>query len=223
MTGPAPSAPAAPTPPAGPTMGKLIQTLGGLGAVAGLIIVVAYTATLPRIEANKARVLAAAIEEVLGAPARYDTLYVSGDSLTRVRPAGVDPGSIETVYLGYRADSSVIGFAVTGGLPGFADIVRLIFGYDPRDSRILAMKVLEEKETPGLGNKIETDTLFVAEFRDAITPLKGVKRGEGTDASEIDMITGVTISSRTVIRVINQTLERLGPVLAAHLREGVPQ
>jgi hypothetical protein len=33
------------------------------------------------------------------------------------------------------------------------------------------------------------------------------------------MITGVTISSRTVIRVINQTLQRLGPALAATLPE----
>jgi hypothetical protein len=36
------------------------------------------------------------------------------------------------------------------------------------------------------------------------------------------MITGVTISSRTVIRVINQSLERLGPALAARLRERSP-
>lgn len=222
MTAPTQSVPAAPTPPAGPTAAKLIQTLGGLGAIAGLIIVVAYTATLPAIQANKARVLAAAIEEVLAAPARYDTLFVSGDSLSRTPPVGVDPGSIETVYLGYAADSSVIGFAVTGAAPGFADIIRVIFGYDPRGSRVLAMKVLEEKETPGLGDKIEKDSSFVAEFRDAIAPLRGVKQGEGNDSTEIDMITGVTISSRTLIRIINQTIERLGPVLAAHL-QGVPQ
>jgi len=215
--------PAAGTPPAGPTAAKLIQTLGGLGALAGLVIVVAYTATLPAIQANKARVLAAAIEEVLGAPARYDTLYVTPDSLSHTPPVGVDPGTIETVYLGYAADSSVIGFAITGALPGFADIIRVIFGYDPRTSRVLAMKVLEQKETPGLGDKIEKDSAFVAEFRDAIVPLRGVKQGEGDDSTEIDMITGVTISSRTLIRVINQTLERVGPLLAAHLQEGVPQ
>jgi electron transport complex protein RnfG len=222
MTGPAHGAPAAPTPPAGPTAAKLILTLGGLGALAGLVIVVAYTATLPAIEANKARVLAAAIEEVLGAPARYDTLYVSGDSLTRTRPVDVDPAALDVVYLGYRADSSVIGFAVTGAAPGFADVIRLIFGYDPRDSTVLAMKVLEQKETPGLGDKIEKDSAFVADFREALTPLNGVKESDGTDAAEIDMITGVTISSRTVIRVINQTLERVGPLLAAHL-QGVTQ
>jgi electron transport complex protein RnfG len=197
----------------------LIRTLGGLGVIAGLLIVVAYTATLPAITANKARVLAAAIDEVLGGPARYDTLYVTGDSLTRIPPAGVDLAAAEAVYLGYRADSSIIGFAVTGGLPGFSDVVRVIFGYDPREARVLAMKVLEQKETPGLGDRIEKDTAFVAEFRGAVAPLRGVKRGEGDDSTEIDMITGVTISSRTVIRVINQALERLGPALTAQLQE----
>jgi electron transport complex protein RnfG len=219
MTGPASPTPQAPAPSKGAPAVALIRTLGGLGVIAGLLIVVAYTATLPAITANKARVLAAAIDEVLSAPARYDTLYVVNDSLTRTPPAGVDPATLEAVYLGYRADSSIIGFVVTGGLPGFSDVVRLIFGYDPRGSRVLAMKILEEKETPGLGSKIETDSAFVAEFRNAITPLKGVKQASGTDSTEIDMITGVTISSRTVIRIINQTLERLGPALAAQLQE----
>ncbi|HET7038398.1 MAG TPA: FMN-binding protein [Gemmatimonadales bacterium] len=213
------SAPAPAAPSTGAPAIALIRTLGGLGVIAGLLIVVAYTATLPRITANKARVLAAAIDEVLGAPARYDTLYFVGDALTPTAPAGVDPATLEAVYLGYRADSSIIGFAVTGGLPGFSDVVRLIFGYDPRTSRVLAMKVLEQKETPGLGDKIEKDTSFVAEFRSAVAPLRGVKRGEGDDSTEIDMITGVTISSRTVIKVINTTLERVGPALAARLQE----
>jgi len=212
-------APAAPA-KTGSSARQLIQTLGGLGLVAGLIIVVAYSATLPRIEANRARVLAGAITEVLGSPARYDTLYVVGDSLT-ASPAG-DRSTLETVYLGYRADSTIIGFAVVGADPGFADVVRLIFGYDPRESRLLGMKVLEEKETPGLGDKIEKNKDFVAEFTGATAPLKGVKKGQSKSPNDVDMITGATISSRTVIRAINKTLERLGPALAAALQERSP-
>jgi hypothetical protein len=46
------------------------------------------------------------------------------------------------------------------------------------------------------------------------TPLTGVKpgRGEGV-AGEVDVITGATISSRTVVRAINEALERVGPAL----------
>jgi H+/Na+-translocating ferredoxin:NAD+ oxidoreductase subunit G len=199
---------------------QLIQTLGGLGLLAGLIIVVAYTATKPRIEANRARVLAAAIDEVLSAPARYDTLYFVGDSLSAAPDA--DRSALEAVYLGYRADGTIIGFAVVGGEPGFSDVIRLIFGYDPRTSRLLGMKVLEEKETPGLGSRIETDSSFAIGFAKAESPIRGVKKGQGKQPNDVDMITGATISSRAVIRAINKTLERLGPALAAKLREQSP-
>lgn len=220
--GHAPAAPPAASPGSGSTARKLIQTLGGLGLFAGLIIVVAYAVTLPRIQANKARVLAAAIGEVLGAPARYDTLYVVQDTLSATLPAGADPATAEAVYLGYRADSSVIGFAVVGEDPGFSDVVRLIFGYDPRTAKLLGMKVLEEKETPGLGDRIEKDTSFTHGFADAVAPIKGVKKGQGKQPNDIDMITGATISSRTVIRAINKTLDRLRPALAARLQEAAP-
>jgi electron transport complex protein RnfG len=213
-------APPAATPKPGASARRLIQTLGGLGLIAGLIIVVAYTATKPRIDANRARVLAAAITEVLGAPARYDTLYVVGDSLT-TSPVG-DRSTLEAVYLGYRADGTIIGFAVAGEDPGFSDVVRLIFGYDPRSSKLLGMKVLEEKETPGLGSRIETDSAFGAGFNGVTAPLKGVKQGQSKSPNDLDMITGATISSRTVIRAINKTLQRLGPALAATLQERSP-
>ena len=207
-------------PGGGSSAARLIGTLGGVGALAGLLIVVAYYATRPRIEAHKAKVLTAAIEEVLGDPVRYDTLYLSGDSLSRSAPAGVLPGSQEAVFLGFRADSSVIGFAVVGEEPGFSDVVRLIFGYDPRNDRLLGMKILEEKETPGLGERIESDTGFAAGFAGVHTPLTGVKKGRAKDSTGVDMITGATISSRTVIRAINKALERIGPAMAARLPRG---
>ena len=34
---------------------------------------------------------------------------------------------------------------------------------------VIGMKVLESKETPGLGDKIEKDSAFVAEFRGSCT------------------------------------------------------
>jgi electron transport complex protein RnfG len=93
----------------------------------------------------------------------------------------------------------------------------LIFGYDVRTETLLGMKVLESKETPGLGDKIEKDMEFVGQFDGAGVPLVGVKARRGTgDANEIDMITGVTISSRAIVRIINNSLERLGPMIEAY-------
>jgi electron transport complex protein RnfG len=85
------------------------------------------------------------------------------------------------------------------------------------------MQVLENKETPGLGDKIEKDASFVAEFDGAKAPLVGVKAGAGVgEPEEVDMITGATISSRAVIEIINHRLERLDPLLRTYVAEEAP-
>ena len=54
------------------------------------------------------------------------------------------------------------------------------------------------------------------------TPLEGVKVGRATGAAnEIDMITGATISSRTVIAIINNRLEQLRPILETYAEEAL--
>jgi Na+-translocating ferredoxin:NAD+ oxidoreductase subunit G len=215
----------APNVPAGPparplaSAQRLIGTLGGFGALAGLLIVAAFATTQPRIRANKAAALAAAINEVLAAPDRYDTLYVTEDSVSRRLPAGANAETAEAVYLGWR-NGTRAGFAIVANGPGFQDNIRLIFGYDPATSRLLGMKVLESKETPGLGDRIYKDAEFVAQFTRVQAPLEGVKEGQGEgQPTELVMITGATISSRALIRAINAALERVGPRLAAYREE----
>ncbi len=196
---------------------RLLATLALAGAGAGFLIVFVWSWTQPIIQAYKAEQLRLAVQEVLGGPDHFDTLYVYQDALVQELPAGVDGATLEQIFLGYTEDGQRIGFAVAHGEPGFQDIVRVIFGYDRAEQAVLGMKVLESKETPGLGDKIEKDTSFVNQFNGAAVPLLGVKPREATgDPHEIDMITGATISSRVVIRIINNTIERLGPLMDAY-------
>ena len=209
-------------PPAEPeaSSSRLLLTLSTAGALAGLLIVIVYQATLPTIQAYKAMKLQEAVSEVLGAPERWDTLYVVEDRLVEEPPAGTDEASLDTIFRGYREDGTPVGYAISGAEPGFQDIIELIFGYDPRTKTVLGMKVLTSKETPGLGDKIEKDPSFAGAFVGAETPLEGVKTGRATGAAnEIDMITGATISSRTVIGIINNRLDRLGPILQTYAEE----
>jgi electron transport complex protein RnfG len=202
---------------------RLLATLGVAGAVAGLLVMLVQGWAEPRIESHRAAVLQAAIMNVLGEPARYDTLYVSDAGLTQGPAAGTDTRTADRVYLGYDAAGRPVGYAITAAEPGFQDVIRLIFGYEPASGNVLGMQVLENKETPGLGDKIEKDASFVAEFEGARAPLAGVKAGAGAGGpGEVDMITGATISSRAVIGIINRRLERLDPLLRTYVAEETP-
>lgn len=195
---------------------RLTTTLAVAGALAGLAIVLVHQWAEPKIQAHRAEVLQEAIREVLADPARYDTLYVVDAGLTERLPAGVRAEDLEQVYVGFDESGARTGFAIPGAEPGFQDVIRLIFGYDAAADEVLGMRVLENKETPGLGDKIVKDSTFVGGFDGAAAPLSGVKSGAGTGAAdEVDLITGATISSRTVIDIINHRIEALDPLLEA--------
>jgi electron transport complex protein RnfG len=116
-----------------------------------------------------------------------------------------------------------VGVAAAAGEPGFQDVIRLIFGFDPGSGDVLGMKVLESKETPGLGDKIVKDSVFVAGFEEVAAPLVGVKAGQGTGGEdEVHMITGATISSQAVIDIINHRVAALEAPLRRLWESGLP-
>jgi electron transport complex protein RnfG len=80
--------------------------------------------------------------------------------------------------------------------------------------------VLDQKETPGLGDKIERDSAFGGQFAGRVAPLRGVKDRAGKPPSEVQTITGATISSRAVIRIINNAVARWRPLIDAWDRGG---
>lgn len=187
---------------------KLLATLGIAGMLAGLLIVSAFEMTLPAIEANRAARLEAAIFEVLPEAKTFTPLYLHEEELVAEVPAGVDVKKLPKVFEGRTEDGSPAGYAIPSDSPGFMDKVGLIFGYEPSSGEVLGMKVLESKETPGLGDKVEKQTSFIEGFRGVVAPLVGVKSGTSENPGEVDVITGATISSRTVIKAINTGVER---------------
>jgi electron transport complex protein RnfG len=135
-------------------------------------------------------------------------------ALVTAPPAGQDTMKLERVWAGHDANGRLIGYALMAGEPGFQDVIRIMFGYDLAADRVLGMRVLESKETPGLGDLIEKDSAWVAQFDAAGVPLIQTKPGSGTgDPREVETITGATISSRAVIGIINRRIEQVRPLL----------
>ena len=194
---------------------RLVATLAVAGTLAGLLIVLVNQHTKPIIDKYKAEQLKKAVYEVLPGVERYNTYYLVDDALSFTLPEGAKESEYKRLYVGYDNSSQIRGVAISRGESGFQDVVQIIFGFDPATGKLSGMKVLDSKETPGLGDKIFKDQAFVDQFfAGPETPLVGVKAGAGKGRpNEIDTITGATISSKVVIDIINHGLEEWRPVI----------
>ena len=200
---------------------RLVATLAVAGALAGLLIVLVNLHTKPIIDEYRAEQLKLAVYEVRPGATRYRTLYVVGDALANALPDGAKAADYRQAYVGYDENNALVGVAVSRGESGFQDIVLVIFGFEPETGVLLGMKVLESKETPGLGDKIFKDLDFVGQFfARPQTPLTAIKAGSGKGLpGEIDSITGATISAKVVVSIINNGIASW----QAGLEQGIPE
>lgn len=220
MSGHQHGAPAAPAPDAGSSTARLLITLAFFGSLAGAVLAYTYQKTLTPIRKFAGEKVEIAVKEVLGSPARLDTLFLVGDTLSRTVPAGVDKLEATKVFIGFNDKGERTGVAVEEAAPGFANEVRLMVGFDPTTRALTGFKVLAQSETPGLGDKIQKDSGFVARFvGKLVNPLKGDK-SPTTEPSTVQTITGATITSKAVIKVINKAVETWKPRLDAFAKEG---
>ena len=109
---------------------------------------------------------------------------------------------------------------------GYQDLIGLIYGYSPARGQLTGMRVLASRETPGLGDKIITDPVFVDAFRGLAVPLsqdgarvahaaQAVAAGKRSQPWQFDAITGATISSRAVAGIIAASTAQWAPLLHA--------
>ena len=188
-----------------PSPFKLIFTLGLAGLISGIAIAGIYEVTLPTITAYKAKVLREAVFKVLPGVTRIEKMSYLEEKLQATPPELVDNENI--VYAGYDTKDNLVGYAIPGSGPGFQDTIRILYGYQPTTQKIVGMEVLESRETPGLGDKIYKDADFQKNFLElAIHPeVVMVKKGAKSAPNEVDAITGATISSKAIVKIINET------------------
>ena len=189
--------------PAEPRPARLIVTLAIAGLISGFAIVGIYEATFDTIAANRLRELREAVFTVLpGITSMQEYVYRDG-ALVKTDKAGSDELS---VYAGYDKQGSFFGYAIPGEGPGFQDTIVLLYGYKPDTRKLTGMQVLDSRETPGLGDKITKDHNFIDQFaRLAVDPIIKLVKGGARAPNEVDAITGATISSRAVVKILNNT------------------
>jgi electron transport complex protein RnfG len=196
----------------------MYKALVGIGVASGLLIVSVFQTTRPIIEANKAEALEQAIFQVLPAARKSRTFQASEGGFVPL--AGPPTGPL--VYGGYAEDGRLVGLAIPAAGMGYADTIRVLYGYSLEAHAIVGFVVLESKETPGLGDKIGSDATFLANFQAldvALTPdgaapanpIVAVKHGTKTHPWQIDGITGATISSKAVAAMLRESTATWAP------------
>jgi len=95
-------------------------------------------------------------------------------------------------------------------------LIRVLYGYSFDDEAIVGIRVLESRETPGLGDKIEKDPDFLENFRRLDVSLNGdgsavqhpiefAKHGTKEEDWQVDGITGATISSKAIAAILSRS------------------
>ncbi|HZX09702.1 MAG TPA: FMN-binding protein [Acidobacteriota bacterium] len=179
---------------------RMIVVLTVVGLISGSLLAVVGLLTKERIEMNRQQEIQTAINEVIPSTKTSHKIY-EDETLT--------------VYESLDENKNNVGFAVYTSGTGFQDIITLMYGVDPSVSKIKNLTILDQKETPGLGAKITDEKSFLRfwEGRNCEKPLSlrkpAVDSPEKLAPSEVNAITGATISSEKVLEIVNLSLQRL--------------
>jgi Na+-translocating ferredoxin:NAD+ oxidoreductase subunit G len=201
---------------------KMLQAMVSIGLICALIIVLIFQGTQPRIAQLKAEALEKAIFKVI--PGMVTKKIFQIDQNGHIVEVTGEVKGVPLLYAGYDHKGKLAGVAVEASGIGFASVLRVLYGYDPDKQAVTGFYVLESKETPGLGDKIEKDPDFLTNFHaldvslnDDHSALKNtittVKSGSKKNPWEVDGITGATISSRAIGNILAASTQQMVPLI----------
>lgn len=179
--------------------------LAGLAFVCTALVALTHSATKPRIAANAQAYLEASLKPVLGA-IEYDGI-LSESTLTIPQPHDLPGKDAAIVYRVYADSRPVAALFVVTAMDGFSGSIKLLIGVD-KDGVLSGVRALEHRETPGLGDKIDTDksdwilSFATLSLNNPDRNLWAIKR----DGGAFDQFTGATITPRSVVNAVKQTL-----------------
>jgi len=161
---------------------KITLNLVVIYLIGGAILAVVYATTSPIRFQNNVIAEQRALKELLPEADKIEKL---GDWEIHEKAAK---------YWVAKKGDATIGYIVQSFGKGYSSYIKTLIAVD-KDFRVQKVEILDEKETPGLGDEVEAPS-FKGQFKGKdLDHLKVLK----TDTTEyIQAITGATISSRAV-------------------------
>lgn len=174
---------------------NMVIVLLAITAIAAAALGTVYEATKEPIALAKAQKQEAAIKAVVP---QFDN-----DPIAESQAYEVD-GGIVKIFPAKQGDKAV-GYAIeTFTMNGFSGLIRIMVGIDT-DNNIINFSVLEHKETPGLGSKMQEWFTNNGDIRGLNA--KTNKLSVSKDGGDVDAITAATISSRAFFDAIQRGIK----------------
>lgn len=178
--------------------------LSAFAIIGTALIALTYNGTAERIAQQQKQKLLSILNEVVPHELHDNELYADCTAVVNSNLGTQEP---HTVYRA-RINGEPVALAIEATAPdGYSGDIALVIGVDTQ-MNVLGVRVLEHKETPGLGDKIELAisdwiTSFTGKhFSVSALPVWQVKK----DGGEFDQFTGATITPRAVVSAVKNTL-----------------
>ncbi len=197
----------------------MIRTLTVVSLLCGMLIVVTEVNTRARIRHNQEVIMRESVAQLL--PGIRNQIVYAIDPAGKLAVSSGVQGEGPRLFAGYGSDGRFLGVVIETSDRGYADVISAMYAYDPATRTITGFKVVDMRETPGLGSRIGSDPEFTANFKaldaSGAHPITTVKHGTKKNPWEIDAISGATISSRAVGRMLQKSVQSVAPVIARNL------
>lgn len=211
-------------PPNLPSSRSLILTLGLIAMLSGLFVVLSYQLTKPRIALNRQQAMEKAIFAVIPGAVARTNLKIEESGISILPDAAFAQAN---AFAAYDAEGRLVGIAMEASARGYQDVVTVLFGFSIESQCVIGMTVLESRETPGLGDRVETDPAFLDNFEclearltedgsAVANPIVTVKNGKKTEPWQIEGISGATVTSVAIGNGLRESTNRLLPLLMRH-------
>lgn len=181
-------------------------TLAIIAAICTALVAATYQLTRERIAANEQAWLEQSLQPVLSG-----VTFDSGinDSLLTIAAPHALPGSEDAmIYRVYADDIPVAALFVVSARDGYAGAIRVLIGVNT-NGVVTGVHVLAHRETPGLGDGIETGKSdWVTQFRDRSLRDPAADRWKiRRDGGDFDQLTGASVTPRAVVKAVKETLQ----------------
>lgn len=180
-------------------------TLAVIAAICTTLVAATYRLTTERIAANERAWLERSLTPALG-----DVDYegsITASRLVLEPPHGLPGDDAAVIYRAYSGGEPVAALFAVTARGGYAGPIRILVGVTVSGT-VTGVRILEHRETPGLGDGIE------ASRSDWVHQFDGRSLGDPppadwrlrVDGGRFDQLTGASVTPRAVVKAIRETL-----------------